>query len=96
MMSEENQSLKSTARRESIIFLALLLVGLIVLPAVVYMVGRAVFGEYGGAGFSAFYSALLRDLLSAKTAAWFLVLSPYIVWQLLRLTFHAFKTAGRG
>ncbi len=93
MMSKENLSLKSTARSESVIFLALLLVGLIVLPALVYLVGHTVFGEYGGTGFPAFFGTLLRDLSSGETAVWFLILSPYIVWQLLRLTFRAFKAA---
>lgn len=86
--------LKSTARNESTLFLGLLLVGLFLLPLAVYVVGRALFGEYGGTGFSAFYGMLHSELRAGSPPVWFLVLSPYVVWQLLRLTFRAFRLAG--
>ena len=37
---------------------------------------------------------LMGELLSGEPAVWFLILSPYIVWQLLRLTFGAVRAAG--
>ena len=47
-------SLKKTATKESALFLGLLFFGLLILPFAVYIVGKSVFGEYGGTGFSAF------------------------------------------
>jgi hypothetical protein len=52
------------------------------------------FGEYGGTGFSAFYGQLHSELRSGDYSVWFLVLSPYLVWQILRLTVKIFRRAG--
>jgi len=79
---------KARARREAVLFLYLFLTGVLVLPILVYLVGSALFGEYGGTGFTAFYGSLHRGLRSGEFAGWFLVLSPNIVWQLVRLTLH--------
>ncbi|MEX2123078.1 MAG: hypothetical protein WD795_04230 [Woeseia sp.] len=73
----------------------LLLVGLVILPLSIYLVGRAVFGEYGGDGFGDFYGQLLREFLGGEPAVWFLLLSPYLLWQLFRLTIWGFRRVGR-
>ena len=52
-MTKPANSWKLTATRESVLFLWLLAAGLFLLPIAVYVVGRALFGEYGGTGFSA-------------------------------------------
>ena len=85
---------KLRAKKESILFLWMLLGGLFLLPIAVYVVGRLLFGEYGGTGFSAFYGMLHSELRSGAPSVWFLVLSPYLIWQLLRLTLRAFRVAG--
>ena len=85
---------KSIARRESVLFLWLLVGGLLLLPVAVYIVGRLIFGEYGGTGFTAFYGMFYSELRSGAPSVWFLILSPYLIWQLLRLTLRAFKIAG--
>ena len=90
-MSEPKNSARSTALKETVLFLWLLAFGLRVQPALIYLVGDAIFGEYGGSGFGAFYAALHDNLFSGNIAAWFVVLSPYLVWQLLRLTVAAFR-----
>ena len=77
---------KADARKEALSFLLLFLAGLVALPALIYTVGSLLFGDYGGTGFSAFYGSLHSDLRSGELAGWFLVLSPYIVWQLARST----------
>lgn len=83
-----NENWKRRARNESIHFLYLFLAGIVGLPIVVYAIGSLLFGEYGGTGFSAFYGSLHRGLRSGEMAGWFLVLSPYIVWQLIRGTLY--------
>ena len=85
---------KSIARRESVLFLWMLVGGMSLLPAAVYIVGRLIFGEYGGTGFTAFYGTLYSELLSGAPSVWFLVLTPYLIWRLLKLTWRAFKIAG--
>jgi len=95
-MPDDKSRWTTTVKRESLLFLWLLLAGLVLLPMAVYIVGRQVFGDYGGAGFPAFYGMLHSDLRSGRPAIWFLVLSPYLVWQTARLTHYAFRRASRG
>jgi len=93
-MTSPDQNWKSLAGREAGLFLWLLLAGLFLLPLAVYTVGRVLFGEYGGTGFAAFYGMLHSELRSGSLSVWFLVLSPYLICQLLRLTVRAFRLAG--
>lgn len=86
-----SSSLKSRAERELALFLLLVFAGLVLLPIAVYLVGDAIFGPYAGAGFSGFYSTLHDKLRSGEPAVWFLVLSPWLLWQMLRLTFVVFR-----
>lgn len=83
--------LKKRIERELALFLLLLLAGLLLLPISVYLVGDAIFDGYAGAGFSGFYAALHQALRDGDAAVWFLVLSPYLVWQTLRLTLFLFR-----
>ncbi len=94
-MSASKPDWKTTASRESALFLILMFVGLFLLPVSIYFVGHAMFGAYGGSGFSAFYGALHSDLRAGVGAVWFLVCSPYLGWQLLRLTWAGFRLAGK-
>lgn len=88
-------SLKKTATKESALFLCLLFFGLLILPFAVYMVGKSVFGEYGGGGFAAFYGTLHSALREGDPAVLFLVLSPYLILQLSRLTVWGFRQTWR-
>lgn len=73
--------------KEAVIALAALALGLIGLPAMVYLVGQLLVGEYE-AGLSGFYEAIGAALVEGRWYAWLLVLSPYIVIQLLRFVFR--------
>ena len=92
---ESDKDWKMIAGRESVLFLWMLLGGLFLLPVAVYVIGIALFGEYGGSGFSAFYASLHSELMAGVPSVWFLILSPYLIWQLLRLTIRAFRVAGQ-
>lgn len=72
-------------------FGALFLVGLVALPLLIYLVGEAVFGAYEGSGFGAFYGQLHGEFRAGEPAVVFLLLAPYILWQLLRLTSRVFR-----
>jgi hypothetical protein len=86
---------KNGIAREAAWFAGLLFVGLVILPILIYVVGRAVFGEYGGGALGDFYAKLLGEFLTGEPAVWFLLLSPYLLWQLGRLTVRGFHRGGR-
>jgi hypothetical protein len=86
---------KDRIQREVTWFGGLLLAGLVILPLSIYMVGRAVFGDYGGGGLGDFYEELLGRLVRGEPVVWFLLLSPYLLWQLCRLTIWGFRRGGR-
>lgn len=86
---------QSTVIRELALFLTLFFAGLVALPILIYIVGHTLFGEYSGTGFSDFYQVLHGELRAGKPVVWFLMLSPYLVWQLLRLTAYGFRRAGK-
>ena len=94
-MTATSSNLKSSAKREAALFLVLLLLGLLLLPAAIYLVGQSVFGDYGGGGFGEFYAGIHRDIRSGNGVVWFLVLAPYLIWQVLRLTIGIFRYVSR-
>ena len=76
-------------------FATLLFFGLVVLPIAIWFVGKAVFGAYGGAGYMDFFGTLSAKIRAGDTVAWFLVLSPYLVWQIVRLTAFGWRAVGK-
>ena len=73
----------------------LLFFGLVLLPIAVWFVGKTVFGTYGGAGYADFFGTLSSKIRNGDLVAWFLVLSPYLVWQCVRLMVFGWRTAGK-
>lgn len=94
-MSEQPFSLSRVLRKEAAAFAGFLFFGLVLLPVVIWFVGKAVFGAYGGAGFADFYGTLSGKIRSGDLAAWFLVLSPWLAWQVLRLTALGWRSAAK-
>jgi hypothetical protein len=88
-------SLKRMARKEFFLFVGLLFFGLVIAPIALYLLGERVFGQYGGHGYGDFFGTLSARIRAGDSIAWFFVLSPYLVWQTLRLTAYAFRLAGR-
>lgn len=87
--------LKQMALKEAALFFGLLFVGLVLLPIGIYLLGQDVFGEYGGRGFGEFFGTLSGKIRHGEPVAWFLVGSPYLAWQLLRLMIAAWRILGR-
>ena len=85
------QTWKSRFRRELVTFVLLALLGVFFLPLAIYLVGNEIFGAFSGSGFGDFYRTLHSDLRDGQPVVLFLLLSPYLVWQLLRLTFYTFR-----
>lgn len=73
----------------------LMFFGLVLLPIAIWFVGKSVFGAYGGAGYADFFGVLTSKIRNGDLVAWFLILSPYLVWQCLRLMALGWRTAGK-
>ena len=94
-MSNNPPTLRHRLRKEVALFVGLLFFGLILMPIAIYVVGQDVFGPYGGHGYGDFFGTLSAKLRAGDRVAWFLVLSPYLVWQCLRLTALAWRQAAK-
>jgi hypothetical protein len=88
-----DDNLKTALLKEVALLTGLFFAGLVVLPLCIYLVGQAVFGEYGSGGFASFYGDLHGRFRGGDPLVWFLLLSPYVLWQLARLTARAFRHA---
>ena len=77
---------KSWLRNELLLAAALLSCGLLPLPMVVYWVGSRVVGEYSTeSGVWDLIWDIWSDLAAGSVLAWILVVSPYLLIQLLRV-----------
>jgi hypothetical protein len=83
--------LSTTISKELLTLLLLILAGVLLLPIAIFLVGSAVFGPYAGSGFGEFYRDIHADLMDGQAVVIFLLVAPYLVWQLLRFTFRAFR-----
>jgi len=82
-------------KKEGALFAILLFAGLVLLPIAIWLVGKTVFGPYGGSGYSDFFGVLSGKIRSGDAVAWFLVLSPYFVWQCVRLMALGWRFVGK-
>jgi hypothetical protein len=81
--------------KETALFVGLLFFGLVIAPIAIYLVGPRVLGEFGGSGYADFFGDLSARIRGGDLAAWFFVLAPWLVWQVLRLTAFAWRATGR-
>ena len=88
---QTNPSRFRRVKLELVQLLWFLLIGLVLLPLAIYLVGDAVFGTYAGSGFGGFYANLHSELRAGQPVVVFLLLSPYLVWMLLRATIWGFR-----
>jgi len=72
--------------KEALLSLGLLAFGLLCLPALIYLVGQRLVGEYAD-GMLGLYEAIAEALVAGNGFAWILVFSPFIAVQLVRLWF---------
>ena len=94
-MTEQTNSPSRIIRKEAAVFAGLLFFGLVLLPILIWFVGKTVFGAYGGAGFAEFYGTLSGKIRSGDLVAWFLVLSPWLAWQVVRLALLGWRAAAK-
>lgn len=86
---------RQLATKEIALLTGFLFFGLVILPIMVYFVGQSVFGTYGGIGYGDFFGNLSEKIRHGDLVAWFLVLSPYLGWQCLRLMIFAWRVSGQ-
>ena len=73
----------------------MLFVGFVILPVAVWLVGNLIFGAYGGTGYGDFFGRLSGKILSGDIVAWFLVLSPWLALQVVRMALAGWRLAGK-
>ena len=79
--------MRTTIKRELVLAGSLLGLGFFVLPGAVYVVGQTVVGEYpADGGVLALTVNIWADMVRGNPLALVLVLSPYGIIQLLRLS----------
>ena len=94
-MSKTQSAFRRILTKEIALLALLLFFGLVLLPIAIWFVGKTVFGAYGGAGYMDFFGTLSGKIRSGDLVAWFLVLSPYLVWQIIRLTALGWRAIGK-
>ncbi len=94
-MSDNPSPVIKILKKEGALFTLLLFFGFVLLPIAIWFVGKAVFGAYGGVGYVDFFGGLSAKIRSGDLVAWFLVLSPYLVWQCSRLMALGWRFAGK-
>jgi hypothetical protein len=78
--------------REAWLAATLLAFGVLALPAAIYLVGQQIFGPYEAeGGLAALVDRIWLDLAQGEPVAWLLVLSPYAVIQLGRISLRLFR-----
>lgn len=84
--------MRATTKRELVLAGSLLGFGFFVLPGAVYLVGQTVVGDYSAeGGVLALALNIWADMVRGNPLALVLVLSPYAVVQLLRLSHHLWR-----
>lgn len=79
-------------KKEAIVFAVFLLAGLLLIPVAIYVAGGAVFTDYQQyQGLGEFLGAFYRSLGALAKSTWFIVFSPYLVIQCLRLSWRAMR-----
>ncbi|HZX22379.1 MAG TPA: hypothetical protein VFF18_02490 [Woeseiaceae bacterium] len=89
-MADEKNDIGALLKRESLLAVVLVLGGVLLLPAAVYGVGFLIFGEYPD-GLGGFYGEIWGALGRGNPGTGFLVLSPWLVVTVTRLTWRAMR-----
>jgi hypothetical protein len=90
-LAENPSALAKIVRKEAGLFVGFLFLGFVMMPVAIYFVGQGIFGDYGGNGYREFFAGLSGRIRSGDGVAWFLVLSPYLGWQSVRLMLFGWR-----
>jgi hypothetical protein len=70
--------------RELLMLAACIGIGVIVMPCLIFAVGRVALGAYAHGSVFALWRDFMIGLISGSQAVWFIVLGPYLLIWLLR------------
>jgi hypothetical protein len=70
--------------RELLMIAACIGIGVIVMPCLIFAVGRAALGPYAHGSLFALWHDFMIGLVSGSQAVWFIVLGPYLLVWLVR------------
>ncbi len=70
---------------ESVLMLTALIVGVALMPILIFYAGVAALGRYDGASLHALYASLFTGLQEGSLASWLVMLGPYALYLLYRL-----------
>lgn len=70
---------------ESAVVVAALLVGVALMPVLIFYAGVAALGRYEGASLHALYTSLFAGLQEGSVASWLVFLGPYALYLLFRV-----------
>jgi len=83
-------------KREFFVLILLIAVGVVGLPFAIYLVGQYIIGDYApDAGPMDLVAAIWANLADLQPAAWLLVLSPYLVITLFRMSRRQWRASKR-
>ncbi|HEY6455198.1 MAG TPA: hypothetical protein VIY90_07935 [Steroidobacteraceae bacterium] len=82
-------------RRELLWVLIGLVVGLLLLPPAIWLIGSRVFGPYAAGNARDLVDHFYRGLTQGQQAPWIVVLGPYVAIVVLRLTVGAVQAVRR-
>jgi hypothetical protein len=85
----------AAVRRELLWILIALVVGVLLLPPLIWLVGSRVFGPYAAGGTRDLVDHFFRGLGQGQKAFWIIALGPYAGILLLRLTGAAMRATRR-
>lgn len=88
MNTSEAPRTRPPVRRELLIAGGALLVGLIVLPLMIYAAGQLTLGPYHNGGFGTLLKDFYQGLLQGSLAHWMVVLGPYLFLSAFRGLLH--------
>ena len=86
--------MRTNLQKELVIAGVLIGFAVLVLPLGVFWVGQGLIGQYApGAGMLDLAESIWWELMQLRIGAWILVLSPYLIVQIARLTRFAWRQA---
>jgi hypothetical protein len=74
-----------TASFEAVTLGLAVLVGLLVMPALIYLAGRFTLDAYANGGLFALYADFFKGLFEPRASCWIVLIGPFVFLSLFRL-----------